>query len=89
MKLWNRKRAAEEDEEPGFEQEPEDFEPVEPAAPNTGRERWSTAFLIVGSALFGATALALWNRRTIANMRAQIQAQPERSIPAPPPGEEI
>lgn len=47
--------------------------------PARGRERWSTTFLIVGSALFGATALALWNRRTIANLRSQIES---RSIPA-------
>ena len=38
------------------------------------RRRWSTAFLIAGSALFGATAIALWNRRTIAHMRAEFQA---------------
>lgn len=42
-----------------------------------GRGRWSTTFLIIGSALAGATALAFWNRRTIANMRAQIQEQSE------------
>lgn len=40
-----------------------------------GRQRWSTAFLVVGSALFGATALALWNRRTIANLRSQIESR--------------
>ncbi len=39
------------------------------------RGRWSTAFLMVGSALLGATAVAFWNRRTIANMRVQILAQ--------------
>ncbi len=88
MKLWSRKRAAAE-EEPGFEQEPEDLNWVEPADLHPGRERWSTAFLVVGSALVGATALALYNRRTIANMRAQIQAQPERSTSSPPMGEEI
>ncbi len=42
--------------------------------PAPGRERWSTTFLIVGSALLGATALAFWNRRTIASLRAQIEA---------------
>ena len=44
-----------------------------------GRGRWSTAFLMAGSALLGATAIAFWNRRTIATMRAQIQAAPEPS----------
>lgn len=39
-----------------------------------GRGRWSTAFVIMGSALVGATAVALWNRRTIAKMHAQIEA---------------
>lgn len=38
------------------------------------RRRWSTAFLIAGSALFGATAIALWNRRTLAHMRAEFHA---------------
>lgn len=47
---------------------------VENAAAGPGRGRWSTAFLIVGSALMGATALALWNRRTITNLRTEIDA---------------
>lgn len=56
-------RAPEEDQS-----EPRPDEPVP-------RRRWSTAFLIAGSALFGATAIALWNRRTIAHMRAEFQAE--------------
>lgn len=36
--------------------------------------RGSTGFLIVGSALVGATAIALWNRRAIARLRAEIRA---------------
>jgi hypothetical protein len=54
-----------------------------------GRGRWSTAFLIVGSALVGATALAFWNRRTIANMRAQIQEQSDMITTTAPIDEEI
>jgi hypothetical protein len=49
-------------------------EPLPKAAvPNKGR--WSTAFLMAGSALLGATAVAFWNRRTIANMRVQFLAE--------------
>ena len=40
-----------------------------------GRGRWSTAFLMAGSALVGATAVAFWNRRTLAKMRVQILAE--------------
>lgn len=51
--------------------------------PEAGRSRWSTAFLMAGSALMGATALALWNRRTITSMRAQIEAMSAvRELPA-------
>ena len=45
------------------------------------RRRWSTAFLMAGSALLGATAIAFWNRRTISHMRSQLQAKE----PVPPP----
>ena len=45
------------------------------------RRRWSTAFLVAGSALLGATAIAFWNRRTISNLRVQLQTQPEQTIP--------
>lgn len=54
--------------------------PTEEAA----RGRWSTAFLVVGSALMGATALALWNRRTITSMRAQIEAMSGTGAPPSP-----
>lgn len=54
-----------------------------------GRSRWSTAFLMVGSALLGATALALWNRRTISNMRAQMEAAPGSAGLGASAGEEI
>ena len=32
---------------------------------------WKTAFLVFGSALLGATAVALWNRRALARIRSQ------------------
>lgn len=50
---------------------------------------WSTTFLIAGSALAGATALALWNRRTITSLRAQIQAQSELVVSSSSINEEI
>ncbi|MHB1936886.1 MAG: hypothetical protein ACYCOR_09895 [Acidobacteriaceae bacterium] len=46
-----------------------------PSEPEARRGRWSTAFLMAGSALLGATAVAFWNRRTIANMRIQILSE--------------
>jgi hypothetical protein len=57
------------------------------AAPERGR--WSTAFLMAGSAILGATAVAFWNRRTIANMRAQFLAESRRPRPQAPTDEEI
>ncbi len=54
-----------------------------------GRSRWSTAFLVVGSALLGATAIAFWNRRTIASMRSQIQSGIVSAVPPRHTDEEI
>jgi hypothetical protein len=54
-----------------------------PQAAVPKRGRWSTAFLMAGSALLGATAVAFWNRRTIANMRVQFLAEaakPQRRV---------
>jgi hypothetical protein len=53
------------------------------------RGRWSTAFLIAGSAILGATAVAIWNRRTIANMRTQFLAEPRQPLPQVQTDEEI
>ncbi|MHB1673657.1 MAG: hypothetical protein ACYCSP_05345 [Acidobacteriaceae bacterium] len=53
------------------------------------RGRWSTAFLIAGSALLGATAVAFWNRRTIAKMRIQFPAKSAQSRPQAHADEEI
>lgn len=49
-----------------------------PSGGSMGRGRWSTAFLMAGSAILGATAVAFWNRRTIANMRIQFLADSEQ-----------
>ncbi len=40
---------------------------------------WSTVLLMIGSALVGATAVAVWNRRTIAEIRTRFElgAEPE------------
>lgn len=53
------------------------------------RGRWSTAFLIAASAIVGATAVAFWNRRTIANMRVQFLAESEHPQPPAHSDEEI
>lgn len=86
MKFRNRRERAVsvEDVKPAEEWRALDGEMLEPV-----RGRWSTTFLIMGSALLGATALALWNRRTIANMRAQIQARPVADLPSISTDEEI
>jgi hypothetical protein len=59
---------------------------IEPAP---SRGRWSTAFLMAGSALLGATAVAFWNRRTIANMRVRILAEAAKPQPRVNMDEEI
>ena len=61
--------------------------PMEPI-PSRGR-RWSTAFLMAGSAILGATAVAFWNRRTIANLRVQILAETAKPQPRVNMDEEI
>jgi hypothetical protein len=70
-------------------QDPELIDAVPPAEPPPRRGRWSTAFLMVGSALLGATAVAFWNRRTIANMRIQILAETVKPQPRANMDEEI
>lgn len=39
------------------------------------RRRWSTVFLVTGSALLGATAIAFLNRRTIASLRSRLSSE--------------
>ena len=48
-----------------------------PDLSESARGRWTTAFLVVGSALLGATAVAFWNRRTIAHLRASLPTEAE------------
>ncbi|MHB8303479.1 MAG: hypothetical protein ACYDC6_11670 [Acidobacteriaceae bacterium] len=38
----------------------------------TRGSRWSTVLLMVGAALVGASAVAIWNRRTIAGLKSQF-----------------
>lgn len=37
--------------------------------------RWKTALLVCGSALLGATAVALWNRRVVGKIQTLAPAQ--------------
>lgn len=37
--------------------------------------RWKTVLLVLGSATFGGIAFALWNRRELAQMHAEHNAQ--------------
>ncbi len=60
-----------------------------PETDQAGRGRWSTTFLVMSSALLGATAIAFWNRRTISTMRAQIQQRSDHPVPAPLPEDDI
>ena len=59
------------------------------------KRRWSTAFLMIGSALVGATAVAFWNRRTIAHLQDQFHlrdpfpVESEFVVPATRSEEEI
>jgi hypothetical protein len=43
-----------------------------PINEKSGRKLLVTGALIAGSALFGGLAVALWNRRTLAQMRREI-----------------
>ncbi|HTU51548.1 MAG TPA: hypothetical protein VMF56_13210 [Acidobacteriaceae bacterium] len=70
-------------------QDREQITAVPPAEPLPSRARWSTAFLMAGSALLGATAVAFWNRRTIANMRVRILAEAAKPQPRTNLDEEI
>lgn len=42
---------------------------------NRPKKRWQTAFLMFGSALLGASAVALWNRRVVAELQSQAPAR--------------
>ena len=73
----------------GLKPEFEEFTVAEPEKVTEKSSRWSTAFLIAGSAMLGATAVAFWNRRTIANMRVQVLAESARTKPSTQTDEEI
>ena len=45
---------------------------IAPSRQGTG---WKTALLVCGSALLGATAVALWNRRVLTKIQSQAPAQ--------------
>ena len=53
--------------------------PATPAAkgPALGRA-WKTAFLLGGSILLGAAAVALWNRRSLAKLQEQARQDDAR-----------
>ncbi len=71
------------------ESEPEEIAGTATRDSAARRGRWSTAFLIAGSAILGATAVAFWNRRTIANMRIQFLAESAQPRPQVRTDEEI
>jgi len=54
--------------------------PVEEAAvertPATERSFWRTTLLLATSAALGGIAVAIWNRRTLAQMRQQSETPP-------------
>jgi hypothetical protein len=60
-----------------------------PSAAPLPQSRWTAALFLAGSAVMGATALALWNRRTIISMRAQIEALASERREQEGGGEEI
>jgi hypothetical protein len=47
--------------------------PDEGASPAARRSFWRSGLLLASSAAFGGIAVAIWNRRTLAKMRQQIQ----------------
>ena len=42
-----------------------------------GAPGWRTFLMLAGSALLGGTAVALWNRRLLAEIRREIRPNPE------------
>jgi hypothetical protein len=68
MKLRFGRRNQESEQAGSLEQEA-----LESATGSDSGSPWSTTFLVIGSALMGATAIALWNRRTISTLRSQLE----------------
>lgn len=53
-------------------QDPADVN-MSPQQESRAGSAWSTGLLMIGSALVGATAVAVWNRRTITEMRTYLE----------------
>lgn len=53
----------------------------EPGA-SKGRRHWSTPLLMAGSALLGASAVAIWNWRTIVSLQNELASQSSRQAEA-------
>ncbi|HTZ89042.1 MAG TPA: hypothetical protein VMA71_01800 [Alloacidobacterium sp.] len=47
--------------------------------PRSGRFR--TGLLIIGSALLGGIAVALWNRRSLTDMQSKVQEKDAKPLP--------
>lgn len=53
----------------------------EPGA-SKGRRHWSTPLLMAGSALLGASAVAIWNWRTIVSLQNELASHSSRQAEA-------
>jgi hypothetical protein len=61
-----------------IEETPVDAESL-PAAAKPGRKVWRTALLLAASAAFGGLAVAIWDRKILADMRNRMPGPPQRS----------
>jgi hypothetical protein len=52
---------------------------TESSRQNSDRKFWQTALLLAASAAFGGLTVALWNRKTLADMRNRAPEQPPRA----------
>jgi len=60
------------------EETPVDAENL-PLAEKPGRKVWRTALLLAASAALGGLAVAIWNRKILADMRNRISEPPQHS----------
>lgn len=51
----------------------------QPHSVSTGPKVLRTALLLAASAAFGGLAVAIWNRKTLADMRNRMPEPPQRS----------
>jgi hypothetical protein len=58
---------------------PDDTQNQVPLA-KQGRWAWRTALLLAASAAFGGLAVAIWDRKTLADMRNRMPEPPQRSV---------